>query len=81
MILENVAYDQNGLVTTLTQHYTQKALVQAYKLLGSLEVLGNPIEMVDSLGTGVKDFFYEPAKGLVKSPEAFGKVDNRAVFV
>lgn len=25
------------------------------------------------LGTGVKDFFYEPAEGLMKSPTAFGK--------
>jgi len=27
---------------------------------------------VDNLGTGVYDFFYEPSKGLVESPEAFG---------
>lgn len=25
------------------------------------------------LGTGVKDFFFEPAEGLMKSPTAFGK--------
>lgn len=27
----------------------------------------------EQLGTGVKDFFYEPAEGLMKSPTAFGK--------
>jgi hypothetical protein len=28
--------------------------------------------MVNSLGTGVSDFFYLPAKGAVESPEKFG---------
>lgn len=28
---------------------------------------------VNQLGAGVKDFFYEPAEGLMKSPTAFGK--------
>lgn len=28
--------------------------------------------MVNSLGTGVSDFFYLPAKGAVESPEQFG---------
>ena len=28
---------------------------------------------LEQLGTGVKDFFYEPAEGLMKSPTAFGK--------
>jgi Vacuolar-sorting-associated 13 protein C-terminal len=25
------------------------------------------------LGTGVRDFFYEPAEGLMQSPSAFGR--------
>ena len=29
--------------------------------------------LFSNIGTGVKDFFYEPAQGLVKSPEEFGK--------
>jgi hypothetical protein len=29
--------------------------------------------LVSSLGAGVRDFFYEPAQGLVKSPQDFGK--------
>jgi hypothetical protein len=33
--------------------------------------LGNPLSFVSSLGTGVIDFFYEPAQGLIKSPKAF----------
>lgn len=34
-------------------------------------MLGNPVGLVNNLGTGVVDFFYEPAQGLVKSPKDF----------
>jgi len=44
-----------------------------YKILGSADMLGNPIGLFTNLGTGVADFFFEPAQGLVKSPKDFGK--------
>lgn len=40
--------------------------VQLYKIIGSVDLIGNPLSFVGSLGTGVKDFFYEPAQGLIK---------------
>lgn len=45
---------------------------QIYKVIGSLEIIGNPSQLLSSLGTGVRDFFYEPAMGIVKSPTALG---------
>jgi len=62
--------DMNEMVGT---HYYEQGLRQIFKLIGSLEFLGNPVGLVDHLTGGVKDFFYEPAKGIVKSPEAFGE--------
>lgn len=56
-----------------------QALRQWYKVVGSVEVLGNPVGLVSSLGSGVMDFFYEPAKGLVKSPKDFGKGEARSM--
>ncbi len=50
-----------------------QGIAQAYKVVGSFEVLGNPIDAVSRLGEGVKDFFYAPAEGLMQSPLAFGK--------
>ena len=35
------------------------------------DALGNPVGLFNNLGTGVVDFFYEPAQGLVKSPKDF----------
>jgi hypothetical protein len=55
------------------KHYTYQGLLEVYKILGSFEFLGNPLGLVNNLGSGVADFFHEPAKGLVKSPKDFGK--------
>ncbi len=45
--------------------------LQLYKVLGSTDFLGNPISLLKNLGTGVYDFFHEPAMGLVSSPRDF----------
>lgn len=42
-------------------------------MLGSADFLGNPVGLFNNIGTGFADFFYEPAAGLIQSPEAFGK--------
>ena len=34
-------------------------------------MLGNPVGLIDKLGTGVFEFFNEPRKGLVKGPKEF----------
>jgi vacuolar protein sorting-associated protein 13A/C len=57
----------------LVQHYSREAIKQAYLLLGTLDVLGNPIGLVANLSAGVRDFLYEPARGLGKgTPWHFG---------
>ena len=60
--------------TTHTQHTTTThAAISRYLLLGSSELLGNPVGLLQNLGTGVRDFFYEPAQGLIRySPLQFG---------
>src|SRR4051812_22096177 len=45
--------------------------MEAYKIFGSVEFLGNPVGLATELGTGTMSFFAEPAKGLMISPEAF----------
>ena len=42
---------------------------ELYKVVFSLDMLGNPVGLINALGSGVKDFFVEPALGLVKSPK------------
>jgi vacuolar protein sorting-associated protein 13A/C len=49
----------------------RQGILQFYRVLGSFNIIGNPLGLVSNLGTGVMDFFYEPSKGIIESPEAF----------
>lgn len=44
---------------------------QFYKLIGSSDIIGNPLGLVDKLGTGVFEMVTEPAKGLLRGPDEF----------
>jgi hypothetical protein len=61
----------------LTRNYTRQGILQFYKLLGSSDLLGNPVGLIDKLGTGVFEFFNEPRKGLIKGPKEFVEVSAR----
>jgi vacuolar protein sorting-associated protein 13A/C len=49
-----------------------------FKLFGSFELLGNPVSLIENLGTGVLDMFYEPIYALVKGKSGF-KVGEKFV--
>lgn len=73
ILIEDLFGSSESLTIPLISHYRVQALQQIYKLFGSLDIIGNPIQLINELGGGVLNFFYEPAQGLVKSPEAFGR--------
>ena len=58
----------------LQDRYLHNAMWQLYKIVGSLELVGNPIGLLSSLGSGVRDFFYEPARAIIKSPTEIRKI-------
>jgi hypothetical protein len=64
---------------TLLEHYLHNALGQLYKIVGSLDLVGNPIGLLSSLGLGVHDFFYEPAHALINNPTEIGKIGKGVV--
>jgi len=71
LIIVNTYSTTSNLILTLTKNYTRQGLLQFYKLLGSSDLLGNPVGLIDKLGTGVFEFFNEPRKGLLKGPKEF----------
>jgi len=73
LYLENPFVSQDYLTQMISSHYTRQGIQQVYKLLGSTEALGNPVGLFSNVGTGVMDFFYEPAQGIIQSPQAFAK--------
>lgn len=73
LLLMHAFTTQKRLVTLVARHYEAQAMAQLYRIVGSSEFIGSPVSLVANLGTGVIDFFYEPAQGLVKSPKDFGR--------
>ena len=54
-------------------HYRAQLASEIFTLIGHAEILGNPVGLLHNLGTGVVDFFYEPAHGMIKGPIGAGK--------
>lgn len=63
---------QDFIASTILRHYSRGVLRNLHTLFGSLDFIGNPVGLINNLGTGVKDFFYEPMEGAAAgSLEAF----------
>jgi len=63
-LLENVFGNTNEIINNAIYNYKQSALSQILKILGSIEIFGNPVNLMNSLGTGFKDFIEKPVEGL-----------------
>jgi hypothetical protein len=61
----------DALAARLAAHYQREALRQAYVILGSVDVLGNPMIVWKNLKAGFQDFIFEPIYGVSQSPTAF----------
>ncbi|EJT79394.1 vacuolar protein sorting-associated protein 13 [Gaeumannomyces tritici R3-111a-1] len=74
LMLENVRVSIPLLTQNVSNHYSQEALYQVHKILGSADFLGNPVGLFNNISSGVADVFYEPYQGLIMSdrPEDIG---------
>ncbi|KAM9977730.1 hypothetical protein ACTFIR_011602 [Dictyostelium discoideum] len=73
LLMEHPFTSRSTIIDKIKTSYIQQALRQFYNILGSVDFLGNPVGLFRNFGTGVHDFFVEPAQGLVKSPADFTK--------
>jgi len=74
LMLENARVSAAVLMQNMSNHYSQEALYQVHKILGSADFLGNPVGLFNNLSSGVADIFYEPYQGFIMSdrPEQLG---------
>ena len=56
---------------SIGSHYARSFLAQMHRVLGSVDVIGNPVNFFSNVSTGVTDFFYEPYKAMAGRPELF----------
>ncbi|KAJ3227354.1 hypothetical protein HK099_002420 [Clydaea vesicula] len=61
------------LVNSIMTFYSQEAVGQIHKVIGSADFLGNPVGLFNSVSSGVWDLFYEPIQGFeITRPQDFG---------
>ncbi|KAJ3364419.1 hypothetical protein GGF32_001943 [Allomyces javanicus] len=61
------------LLDVMYTHYYDQLFGNMYKILGSADVLGNPVGLFNNLASGVQDIFYEPYQGIVSDrPQDLG---------
>lgn len=59
------------LFRVIATHFSSQLTKQVFGILGSLAILGAPADFISNVGTGVRDFFYEPIQGAVHGPREF----------
>ena len=60
-----------ALGRVVATHYSSQLTKQIFAILGSLAIFGAPADFITNVGTGVRDFFYEPINGAVHGPKQF----------
>lgn len=66
--LENSFDTTSAIATKLMTHYKDKFINLLLKVLGSIELIGNPVGLVKHLARGVYDLIDKPIEGFIKGP-------------
>ena len=70
--LNHALIDKGTLQSLMGKHYIKALLKEAVKVLGSANILGDPLGLVQHLGTGMWDFLSKPTVGLLQSARTLG---------
>jgi hypothetical protein len=70
-VVAHVFESPQTLFRVIATHYSSQLTKQIFAILGSLAILGAPADFISNVGTGVRDFFYEPIQGAVHGPRQF----------
>jgi hypothetical protein len=58
--VSNVFGDKRDIIDLFKGYYKLQAKRNLLNFIGASNMLGNPISFLNSVGTGIKDFWYEP---------------------
>ena len=70
----DVVSGRQEIVSQIVGHYRNQALLEVYKVIGSLDAIGNPAGAVAGLGQGILCVLQEPAKGFANGLRRPGEV-------
>lgn len=71
--LRNVFGARWQLVQTVSSFYGAQVASEIFSIVGHADVLGNPLGILNNLGEGVADLFYEPCKAVMENPSSAGR--------
>ncbi|KAH8926014.1 hypothetical protein BT69DRAFT_1239533 [Atractiella rhizophila] len=63
--VSNAKLSLEALQERVVYHYQQELYGQLYRILGSADILGNPVGLFNNVSSGIKDIFYEPYLGVI----------------
>lgn len=70
--ISNVYGDLDDIVEHFRGYYKHQLKANALSVFGGSNLLGNPINFMSTVGSGFRDFYYEPANGFRRSLAAGG---------
>ncbi|KZT54406.1 DUF1162-domain-containing protein [Calocera cornea HHB12733] len=65
LVIENMRSTVPVLEDRIVYHYQQEFFTQLYRILGSADLIGNPLGLFQNVSSGVADIFYEPYQGVI----------------
>jgi len=70
-VVSHVFEAPDNLLRIIGMHYFSQLTTHFFSIIGSLAIFNGPADFLANVGTGVRDFFYEPINGLVHGPTQF----------
>ena len=71
-LIQNQSFGRaEDIVETIGAYYKSQLISQLYRLFFGLDLIGCPQVLFSFCGTGIRDLFYEPARGIFLGPREF----------
>ena len=67
-VLDNVFESPSEILSSISKFYVMETLRQVYKIIGSLDFVGNPTMLLGSFVSGVRDLVVTPSVAFLRSP-------------
>ncbi|KAI8968041.1 hypothetical protein BDF20DRAFT_917267 [Mycotypha africana] len=67
LIVENLRASSTDLSNRIYLHYRDQVIYQVHRVIGSVDLFGNPVGLFNTLSSGFKELFYEPYQGFIMS--------------
>ena len=71
-IFKKIYTNLNNIMWKIIYSYTTEGIIQIYKILGSTDLIGNPIKLAENIGEGFNFLLNEPRKAFLLGPMNFG---------